>query len=118
MFQFHITDRLLVSILFVVMAVFSTVMVFNLRENTSQTAKLRQSVALNHVLSEAGIICTLDTSGAVNTGKIPYTTEAIEQYVNECITKEAAQRHINLSPDTVTTIVTVPVTIPIPVPAS
>lgn len=115
MFQFRVTDRVLVSVLFVVMAVFSIVMVFNLRENTNQTAKLRQSIELNQVLSEAGIVCTLDTSGAVNTGKIPYTKEDIEKYVNECITSEAAKRHINLSTGTITTTVTVPVTIPVAV---
>jgi hypothetical protein len=68
-------------------------MVLNLRENTNQTAKLRDAVETSRVLSGVGIICTLDTSGAVNTGVIPYTPEAIKKYVNECIAREIAQNH-------------------------
>lgn len=93
MIKIRISDRLLVSVLFIVMTVFSTVMVLNLRENTNQTAKLRDAVETSRVLSGVGIICTLDTSGAVNTGVIPYTPEAIKKYVNECIVREVAQSH-------------------------
>ena len=110
MFKIHINDRVLVSVLFIVMAVFSSITITNLRETNDQTAKLRQAVTTEQVLSEVGIVCTLDTSGAVNTGAIPYTSEAIEKYVNECIVKEAAQRNIKLSdgasPATVPTTVT------------
>lgn len=92
MFSIRITDRLLVWVLFVVIGVLSTVTVLNLRENNSQTAKLRESIESQQILSGVGIICTLDTSGAVNTEKIPYTPEAIAAYVNDCIIKEAAKR--------------------------
>lgn len=96
MFQFRIADRLLVSVLFVIMSVFSTVTIINLRANNAQTVKLRESIEISRVLSEASIFCTLDTSGAVNTGVIEYTPEAIKKYVNECISKEAAERNISL----------------------
>jgi len=101
-FLVKISDRVLVLVLFLIMAVLSMVQVINLRENNSQTSQLRKAVTNQREWAEIGALCVLDTSGAINLQKIPYTPENVEKYLSDCFARVSAQR--NLSEPTVTTV--------------
>ena|ERR1700746_3470202 len=105
-----INDRLLVIILFVIMVVLSVVQFTNLNENTNQTIQLRKAVTGQREWAEIGALCVLDTSGAINFQKIPYTPEAVEKYLKECFDRVSAERGLSESVRTPTSTTILPTT--------
>lgn len=99
-------DYIIVGVIITVLAVLSTVQIISLR-------RIEQSVKSTDVLEECftpgtrcsefsaesqrasrayfakliadASLCTLITSGAVNTGEIPFTSEAIDTYYTKCV---------------------------------
>jgi hypothetical protein len=92
--QLHITDRLLVLVLFTIMVVLSMVQFVNLHANQDQTDQIKEQIQGQRDWAEVVALCVLDTSGAINFEKIPYTPEAIEAYVKDCFNKEAVKHNI------------------------
>lgn len=84
----RLIDRLLLVVLFVVFAVFSVGALRDLHEQRQQTAnqsKLLQTTLSGELeWSRISTLCVLDTSGAINQGKIPYTPQSVSDYVNAC----------------------------------
>ena len=97
MFNIKITDRILVYILFVVLAVLSAVTIVGNRDarNAAIAAAVAAKEAKESTVQREYIVnvqkvtgvCTLLTSGAVNTEEIPYEAEAILAHHNACIDK-------------------------------
>lgn len=85
-----ITDKFLVLILFITMAIFSIASVVTLRNVSDQTEGLKNSVEKSRFNSETASFCVLKVSGQINFKEIPYTAEAIITAVDACF-KEREQ---------------------------
>lgn len=101
--RIKLTDRLLVIILFAVMGVLSVVQMLALREINDNTNRLRRAVLSERQWAEVTTVCILNVSGQVNFGQIPYTPEAIQTAVSECIIQEGRKRGIPGSDEPITT---------------
>lgn len=102
------TDRLLVLILFGVMAVMSTVQIISVDQGNKRSDLLRTAVIGQKEWSEVVAVCMLNVSGQVNFQQIPYTPEAVEQAVKDCFVLEGKKRGAPAADITTTTIVPVP----------
>lgn len=85
MSRFKVTkDLVVVSIFMLLLAVMNvTAIIYNRNAEVSQAY-------LNELMRSTGV-CTLRSSGAVNTEEIPFTPEAIEDYYNLCLEERTGE---------------------------
>lgn len=104
-------DWLVVGVLFVVLAVLSSVQILSLRQIdesvrnsdalsrcftpgtrcfTFQAEQEAEGRAYLKQLMETTALCTLVVSGAVNSGEIPFTPEAMDTHYKQCVEDRAA----------------------------
>lgn len=88
-------DPIIVVVLFIILSVLSVTTTITSNKSLENTDRVKQILESTDILqaqqeffsnlSRVSAFCTLITSGAVNTGEIPFEAEAIEAYHTQCV---------------------------------
>lgn len=89
-------DLLIVFTMFILLTVLNITTIISSQNAQNAAERAAQALDQNDInrnyldeLMRSTGICTLRSSGAVNTQEIPYTTEAIVDYYNKCLVERA-----------------------------